>query len=358
MVFSGTISIGMTEPIAVEFDGDCWNNPEQFQHHLNHHPVGTPLLLDMRSEGPCLEVLGLIDVINAWLVQRRLTPDNVHLLRWSNPVEYVPYQKVGCNKISHFFYMVRDYWQSTDPTLEQQLRYQQPFGLFIGRLTMSRAAILYKLMPAGTGSVKEQIFASLMQRVQPFPWKMADHHKINLEKISDWMPLCQQTDMFEWFARSPVPSVDSKNIRDQFATPTSYIDTNTSLLQHYNQFGVEIVCETYTRGNTFFPTEKTIRPLMAAKPILVYGPRYYLARLRSMGFKTYHSIWDESYDLHQGPERWRLMRQSMNSLLEFGRSDQHRTLSQAHEIAMYNRQHLRKICNHQIDLTTHDYTKI
>jgi hypothetical protein len=348
----------MTEPIAVEFDGDCWNNPEQFQQKINHHPVGEPLVLDMRSEGPSLQALGIIDIINTWLTLRRQTPDTVHLLRWSNPVEFVPYQRIGCNKISHFFYMARDYWQHTDPTLEQQLRYQRPFGLFVGRITMSRAAILYKLMSPGTGSFDGQIFASLMQHARPFPWKITNDGRSNLENISDWLPLHKQADMFEWFKSSPIASVDSKNVRDQFVTPTSYADTNTSLLQHYDQFAVEIVCETYTQGNTFFPTEKTIRPIMAAKPIMVYGPRYHLARLRGLGFKTYHSIWDESYDLHQGPERWRLMRQSMNTLLECGRADQHRILTQANEIAIYNRRHLDKICNHQINLELHDYTRI
>jgi hypothetical protein len=348
----------MTEPVAVEFDGDCWNNPEQFQQKLTNHPLGEPLMLDMRSEGPSLELLGVTTVINDWLKNRQQAPDTVQITRWSNPVEFVPYRRVKCNKISHFFYMTRDYWQHAEPTLEQQLQYQQPFGLFIGRLTMSRAAILYNLMPAGTGSVESQIFASLMKHVQPFPWTMPSSGRHNLDTISEWLPLNKQVDMFNWFNRSPISSVDSKSVRDQFVTPNSYIDTNTSLLEHYHRFAVEIVCETYTLGNTFFPTEKTIRPLMAAKPILVYGPRYYLARLRGLGFRTYNEIWDESYDLYQGPERWNLMRKSMNRLLECGRSDQQAVLSRAHEIAVYNRQHLSKICNHQIDLSKHDYTRI
>jgi hypothetical protein len=348
----------MTEPIAVEFNGDCWNNPVQFQQQLNQHPQEEPLILDLRSEGPSLELLGITAVVNDWLKNRQQSPYTVQILRWSNPVEFVPYRRVGCSKISHFFTMVREYWQHTEPTLEQQLQYQQPFGIFIGRLTMSRAAILYELMRAGTDSISGQIFASLMQHAQSFPWRVSDQHRYNLEIISSWFPLHKQVNMFDWFNGNHIASVDSKSVRDQFSNPMGWVDTNTSLLQYYNRFAVEIVCETYTQGNTFFPTEKTIRPLMAAKPILVYGPQYYLARLRSLGFHTYSEIWDESYDLYQGPARWELMRKSMNRLLECSRSDQHEVLAQAHEIARHNRQHLSKICNHQIDLTTHDYTKI
>ena len=345
----------MTKPISVEFIGDWWTNPVQFQQQLNQHPQGEPLVLDLHSEGPSLELFGVTAVVNDWLKNRQQSPYTVQILRWCNPVEFVPYQRVRCSKLSHFFTMVREYWQHTEPTLEQQLQYQQPFGIFIGRLTMSRAAILYNLMRAGTGSISGQIFASLMQE---FPWRVPDQHQHNLEIISSWFPLHKQVDLFDWFNGNHITSVDSKSVRDQFSNPMGWVDTNTSLLQYYNRFAVEIVCETFTQGNTFFPTEKTIRPLMAAKPILVYGPQYYLARLRSLGFRTYSEIWDESYDLYQGPARWELMRKSMNRLLECSRSDQLEVLTQAHKIAMHNRQHLSKICNHQINLTTHDYTKI
>jgi hypothetical protein len=348
----------MTEPIAVEFDGDCWNNPQQFQQQLNHHPPGEPLILDMRSEGPSLSELGITNVVNNWLKDRKQPPYTVHITRWSNPVEFVPYHRIKCSKLSHFFFMVQDYWQHEEPTLDQQLQYQRPFGIFVGRLTMSRAAILYKLLHAGPNFINHQIFPSLMQHATQFPWKLSNEHRHHLENMSDWLPLNKQAEMFEWFNGNPIPSVDSKNIRDQFGDPMAWVDTNTSLLQHYNRFAVEIVCETYTLGNTFFPTEKTIRPLMAAKPIMVYGPQYYLARLRGLGFRTYSEIWDESYDLCQGPKRWDLIRKSMNKLLECSRADQQIVLAQAHEIAMHNRRHLEKIFSLEIDLFKHDYTNI
>jgi hypothetical protein len=347
----------MTEPIAVESSGDCWNNPARFRQQIDQHPAGKPLILDLRSEGPSIRALGITDVINTWLTSHRLLPKNVQLLRWSNPVEFVPYQRINCNNLSHFFSMVQNYWKHPDPTLEQQLQYQQLFGIFIGRLTISRATVLYKLLQ-GQGSIREQVFPSLMKNMVPPPWNNSNQDCYYLDNLADWLPSDEHTKMFDWYDKNPVASVDSKTTRDQHITTESYVDTNTSLLQHYQKFAVEIVCETFTQGNTFFSTEKTIRPLMAAKPIMVYGPQYYLARLRGMGFRTYHDIWDESYDLYQGSERWNLMRKSMNRLLECGRNDQEKMLTQAHEIAMYNRQHLAKICNHQIDLTKHDYTRI
>ena len=317
----------MKEPIPLQIMGDCWNNPTEFQDQINQHPLGESLELDLRNEAPCLEKLGITDVLNTWAKNRQVSPEQVHLYRWTNPVEYVPYTRIRPtpkDQISLFFYMIRDFWQTQEPSLEQQLQYQYLFGLFIGRISISRSVILYQK---------------------------------NLDNLSDWLSSTQQDEMFTWYGKDVIPSVDSKSVRDQFVTPISYIDTNTSLLQHYHKFAVEIVCETYTQGDTFFPTEKTTRPIMAAKPMIVFGPRYFLARLRSLGFQTYHDIWDESYDLYQGPERWHLMQQIMRTLSDLSPADQQQILTNAHEIAIFNRKRLDDLSSYRVHLKDHDYKK-
>jgi hypothetical protein len=344
----------MTEPIAVEFTGNIWYNPDQFQHNINQHPIGEPLILDFRNEGPSLRATGIMDVINSWLRDRHLPPTAVHLNKWANPVEFVPYRRLdNCTKLSHFFHMSKNYWQDQEPTLEQQLEYQKPFGLFIGRMMLSRAVIFYQAMKND-----HNVLTSRMSHRAALPWYLPKNNDVHLDNLSDWLSLHEQIQMFEWYNNNPVSSLDNKSVGDQYITPDSWIDTNTSLLQHYHNFAVEIVCETCVHGDAFTPTEKTIRPIMAAKPVIIFGPQYYLARLRSLGFQTYHKIWDESYDLYQGPERWQLMQKSMNLLLECSRSDQHKILSQAHEIAMFNRQRLWDIWNFRVHLTNHDYSNI
>ena len=340
----------MTELIPLRIVGDCWYNFTEFQEQINQHPPGTPLELDLRSEAPCLKKLGITDVLDTWLDNRRVPPDQVHLHRWTNPVEYVPYKQVNTpRQISHFFHMVRNYWQPQEPVLEQQLQYEYPFGLFIGRLSMARAVILYQ-----SSTLYKNMFTSKMKHAAPLPWYIEVEQK-NLENLSEWLSLREQAKMFDWYKDEVIPSVDDKSVADQFVTPTSYIETNTSLLQHYHKFAVEIVCETYTLGDTFFPTEKTMRPIMTAKPIMVFGPRCYLARLRSMGFQTYHDIWDESYDLYEGPKRWQLIQRSMRTLNECGRADQQRILTRAHDIAMFNRKRLDDISSNRVNFKDHDY---
>jgi hypothetical protein len=59
---------------------------------------------------------------------------------------------------------------------------------------------------------------------------------------------------------------------------------------------VEIVCETFLSGNSFYPTEKTWRPFVCRTPFLTLGPRGFLANLHKLGFRTFSQWWDESYD--------------------------------------------------------------
>ena len=65
---------------------------------------------------------------------------------------------------------------------------------------------------------------------------------------------------------------------------------------------VEIVCETCYNGNTFFPTEKTWRPILLETPFIVQGPQWYLHRLRDLGFQTFDRWWDEGYT--EDPANW------------------------------------------------------
>jgi hypothetical protein len=63
----------------------------------------------------------------------------------------------------------------------------------------------------------------------------------------------------------------------------------------YDSFFLEIVCETYSRGTSFFPTEKTWRPIINRTPFIVQGPKDYLDNLHRLGFQTFSKWFDESH---------------------------------------------------------------
>jgi hypothetical protein len=74
--------------------------------------------------------------------------------------------------------------------------------------------------------------------------------------------------------------------------------------QVYRHFLIDIVAETFTSGDCFFVTEKTIRPMLLKKPFIVMGSKDYLCYLRQMGFHTFNEFWSEDYDGYQGRERY------------------------------------------------------
>ena len=79
---------------------------------------------------------------------------------------------------------------------------------------------------------------------------------------------------------------NNKNIRLSQIIPTNI----------YNQSYYSIVAETHTDNSLVFLTEKTAKPLIAKRLFVLFGSRYSLQFLHSIGFKTFDSVIDESYD--------------------------------------------------------------
>ena len=75
---------------------------------------------------------------------------------------------------------------------------------------------------------------------------------------------------------------------DQDITEQPYIDTVCSLVSETND---------NDDVNDIFITEKIWNPIMAQHVFVVHGNHIYLQKLREMGFKTFNSYFDESYDL-------------------------------------------------------------
>ena len=59
---------------------------------------------------------------------------------------------------------------------------------------------------------------------------------------------------------------------------------------------VQVVTETSYAGNKQHLTEKTFKPIVLKQPFILVSNRGSLEYLRSYGFETFSSVWDESYD--------------------------------------------------------------
>jgi hypothetical protein len=67
----------------------------------------------------------------------------------------------------------------------------------------------------------------------------------------------------------------------------------------YNQTAYTLVAETNYSNHYSFYTEKTVKPILARRLFVTLSGQYQLRNLRSIGFKTFDSIIDETYDTQE-----------------------------------------------------------
>lgn len=322
----------MTTTLTLQIVGEIWHNRDDLIQQLAVLPPGHDVIIDVNSEGPALTPFGVLDLLAQY-------PHNYSFTKWSNPIEPVPYPRIKCSETSHFFRLSWRYWFNevkNKPT-------KNTFGLFIGRHSVSRNYIFYDVVHTWP----EKFLLSKMKTTVNDIWgENYPSESVILDKFSDWADNEQQNNIKSWWALAPVPSLDNLHISDYYRTPeTSTANCALSLLSYYEQFNIELICETYTHGATFFPTEKTVRPIVGNKPFLVYGPVDFLKHLKALGFKTFNQWWDESYDNYEGPARWHAMRRVIEEICKWDDVKKQQVLNQIAEITQHNRTRLRELIN-------------
>ena len=106
----------------------------------------------------------------------------------------------------------------------------------------------------------------------------------------------------------------------------------------YNSTAIEVVLETLFDDDRLHLTEKSLRPIACAQPFILTATPGSLEYLRSYGFKTFDSVWDESYDLVQDPaQRLKTIVDLMKQIAHWDQSTRQYKLSQAQAIADHNR---------------------
>lgn len=319
--------------IPVRVCGDHWVNSQEVDYLLDKNAGKDTVIFDLHAEGPGLEVLGISQTIDQYCNKYGVDAKNIFVNNWSNAAETVPYTVANFHLRSHFFDRSRHYWlEKVVPSTHEYI-----LGFFIGRRTVPRLVAMHYLYH----TYKHDSLLSCLSTVNALPWQQTPSG-INLDLIQHWIGADSEKSFCQWCESDSVSSLDGHSIRDQYQANTN---TNLDILQFYSKFDIELVSESYTRGATFFPTEKTVRPIMAAKPILVYGPKKFMLRLRQLGFETYHSIWDESYDLLEGPDRWHAIKHIIDSIMSLSHYYRLDLLQQADHIALKNRQHLAQMIN-------------
>lgn len=155
---------------------------------------------------------------------------------------------------------------------------------------------------------------SLLQQLTPWRHKQATHKFDALlgkaKANRDWLyNACQTSNYREQILLSyygKLPSLDKMILpRDigpiDFFHNTTYQGNTVNLawmlpVDVYNNSWYSIVAETTHMNEHSQYTEKVGKPMVAGRPFVAFAGQHYLQNLRSLGFKTFADVIDESYD--------------------------------------------------------------
>ena len=125
--------------------------------------------------------------------------------------------------------------------------------------------------------------------------------------------------------------------------PTSKAHSHYSAdfdMDDYNSTNIEVVLETLFDDARLHLTEKILRPIACGQPFILAGTHGSLEYLRSYGFKTFDSIWDEQYDKQQDPlTRLISIVELMKQIANWDTDTKIRKMQEAQAIADYNKKY-------------------
>jgi len=113
-------------------------------------------------------------------------------------------------------------------------------------------------------------------------------------------------------------------------------------------FCLDIVCESAVSDKVFIPSEKVLRPMLLKQPFVVYSSQYFYKNLHKLGFKTFSSLWNESWDELDQHSLFDKTRQIVDTITDI---NSRYTIDQLFECTKDIREHNYQRC---VDLYTND----
>jgi hypothetical protein len=155
-------------------------------------------------------------------------------------------------------------------------------------------------------------------------------------KISTQHTNNQGVHLRDYVSVDPKFTVDTYRLEiipDNNTGPAASADYNVTDI---NSTAISVVLETVVDGDKIHLTEKILRPIACGHPFLLAAGPGSLAYLKSYGFKTFDSVFDESYDQQTDTvKRLEMIVQTMQKIQQLSDSE----WEQINAIAAYNKQH-------------------
>lgn len=262
-------------------DGLVWNYDDRVVDLIVDANKQQQVIVDLNGEGPCLASLNLIPKLDR-LCQEFNWPKEKFLIKTANVLENTSQWP-----------MTVDVKGLVEIRQGQQLKYtpnkdiSKHFGIFIGRSNSFRlwlTSLFYNNHRDSSIITFHYDYRS-------------DFHRDNLG-IDRLLPELDNISRLDEIANLVKASPIGNNPTYPILCPQNF-----DVIKQYDQIFLDVACETYFTGCTFFPTEKTWRAIISKTPFVIQGPTGFLKNLKRLGFKTFNQYWSEEYDVAGGALR-------------------------------------------------------
>jgi len=200
----------------------------------------------------------------------------------------------------------KNIWLEHQPAIDTQLHVwngSKKFLIFYHRPTASRLGLAaYLHQHHAEHSMIHFAYGTDLDSIQLFEFdKLANYRKESLAEVAQMLPTM------------PIYQIQNSSITTVEATQWySYNDDDG--IKMYTNCLIDVISEPHVLGNTFYPTEKTARPIWLKKPFVVFASKNYLDYLHQLGFHTFCNYWSEEYDGYEGRDRFLKILELIDSL--------------------------------------------
>lgn len=264
------------------------------------------IVIDLNSEGPDASELGLYKLLDSICDKYKIDKKLV-TIKTCNQLEAHPEYHIV--KSAPLYINSGQHFARINQLPEKNWDDIKRFGIFISRSSWQRLWMTsYIWKNHRDSSILTYHYDS-----------NSDYHKSHLgfNELAHELGVCAAVDIAAEFLKT-LPQKNQTVDSYPILTPAHF-----AISKLYNQFFVEIVCETFLAGNSFYPTEKTWRPLICRTPFLMIGPRNFLSNLRKLGFQTFSNWWNEGYDEDAGNIAIENIQQTVKRLSAMSADDLH-----------------------------------
>ena len=294
------------------------------------------IIISLNNEGPCLRSCKLYDILDVICQSFSIDKKRFTIYTLNNEEWHDEYHIIINNNV----------WIDNAKTKNSMAEIKNTdlltIGCFVGQVNWPRLAFVSWLdhYYKNQSIITCHYDANLIRHIL----------RLDLNDITTELPN-ETTTVIDFLKTCPRKMPESDLPYGKLINPKFETISNVSNFSKTNAyFFVELVCESYYSGMTYFPTEKTFRPITQLTPFIVFGPQGYLANLQRCGFKTFDAYWDERYDNMSEKNRVIEIRKILTKLFTYTSKQMTEMYQDMLPILQYNKDRLAEITYQDLKL--------